>query len=133
MATTINRRDFLKGLAAGGLLLALSPLGCKSEPTSQTGDGVDAQLTGTSPDDPHTWVAISPDGTVHVVVARSEMGQGVRTTMALAIADELEADRERVKIVQAVGDEKRYGSQNTDGSTSIRDCLADARHAGAAA
>lgn len=127
----LNRREFLKGLAAGGLLLAISALGCKNEPATKATEA--PQLTGTSPTDPHTWIAIAPDGTVSIVVARSEMGQGVRSSLALAIADELEADRSRVKVIQAVGDEKRYGSQNTDGSTSVRDGLNTLRQAGAAA
>ncbi|MFN3430519.1 MAG: molybdopterin cofactor-binding domain-containing protein [Candidatus Sericytochromatia bacterium] len=132
MATQVSRRDFLKGLAAGGLLLALGAWGCRNEQQAGTA-GSPPELTGKSPTDPHTWLAISPDGTVHIVVARSEMGPGVRTTLALAIADELEADRDRVRLVQAVGDETRYGSQNTDGSTSVRDGLDTLRRAGAKA
>jgi isoquinoline 1-oxidoreductase beta subunit len=132
MQTHLSRRDFLKGLAAGGLLLAISAWGCRNEQKAES-PATAPEMTGKTPTDPHTWLAISPDGTVHIVVARSEMGQGVRTTLALAIADELEADRDRVRLVQAVGDETRYGSQNTDGSTSVRDGLDTLRRAGAKA
>ena len=84
-------------------------------------------------DDPHLFVAIAPDGTVTVTCIRSEMGQGVRTSVALVVADELGADWARVKVAQAVGDEPRYGNQNTDGSRSLRQSFAALRRAGAAA
>jgi isoquinoline 1-oxidoreductase beta subunit len=48
------------------------------------------------------------------------MGQGVRTGMPMIVADELEADWSRVRVVQAPGDEVRYGNQDTDGSRSTR-------------
>ena len=60
------------------------------------------------------------DGTVTIICHRSEMGQGVRTAMPMIVADELEADWTRVHVVQAPGDEKRYGNQDTDGSRSMR-------------
>ena len=63
---------------------------------------------------PHVFVSIAPDGTVTIVAHRSEMGTGARTSLPMVIADEMEADWARVKIVQAPGDEK-YGNQDTDG------------------
>ena len=59
------------------------------------------------------------------------MGQGTRTSLAMLIADELEADWARVHIHQVPGDEKTYGSQNTDGSSSIRGFYLKMREAGA--
>ena len=59
------------------------------------------------------------------------MGQGIRTTMPLIIADEMEADWSRCRVAQAIGDEKKYGSQNTDGSSSVRLFLSKYRDAGA--
>ena len=61
------------------------------------------------------------------------MGQGIRSTLAAAVADELGADWARVRIVQADGDEPAYGSQNTDGSHSVTDFLTPLREMGAAA
>ncbi|HEV7874945.1 MAG TPA: xanthine dehydrogenase family protein molybdopterin-binding subunit, partial [Enterovirga sp.] len=84
-------------------------------------------------DDPTVFVAIAPDGTVTVTNHRSEMGQGVRTSVALVVADELEADWARVRVVQAPGDEARYGNQDTDGSRSLRHFFPHFRHVGAAA
>ncbi len=130
MIRKVSRRGFLKGLAAGGLLLALDRLQAPALADSST-TGAAAVVRG--PGEPQVWLAIAPDGTTTIVVARSEMGQGSRSTLALAIADELEADRARVKIVQAHGDEGRFGSQNTDGSRSIRQDLVPLRRVGAAA
>jgi len=52
-------------------------------------------------DDPLVFVAIAPDGVVSITCHRSEMGQGVRTGMPMIVADELEADWKRVRVVQA--------------------------------
>lgn len=108
--SALDRRDFLARMAATGFVLAISASG-----VSCVGDWLDSE----SVFEPSVWLKIGEDDTVTVVVHRSEMGQGVRTGLAMAIADELEADWSTVRIEQAVGDAK-YGDQNTDGSTSIR-------------
>ena len=82
--------------------------------------------------DPHVYVAIAPDGAVTIVAHRSEMGTGIRTSLPLVIADEMEADWSRVKLVQAPGDEPRYGNQDTDGSRSMRHFIQPMRECGAA-
>ena len=87
--------------------------------------------TGAEPWSPLAYVALHPDGTVSIFCHRSEMGQGIRTTMPMIIADEMEADWARCRVVQADGDDKKYGSQNTDGSTSIRAFLPRYRETGA--
>jgi hypothetical protein len=84
-------------------------------------------------DSPLVFVAIGEDGIVSIVCARSEMGQGVRTGMPMIVADELEADWNRVRVVQAPGDEERYGNQDTDGSRSTRHFFMPMRRCGAAA
>jgi isoquinoline 1-oxidoreductase beta subunit len=81
---------------------------------------------------PNVWVAIEPDGTVVIVAHRSEMGQGIRTTLPAVVADELEADWTRVRVEQATGDVK-YGDQWTDGSRSVTKFLQPMREAGATA
>lgn len=67
---------------------------------------------------PNVFVAIANDGSVTLTAHRSEMGQGIRTSLAQLLADELEADWTRVTVVQAEGDEK-FGDQYTDGSRSV--------------
>jgi isoquinoline 1-oxidoreductase beta subunit len=81
---------------------------------------------------PSVYLGIDPDGTVWIVASRSEMGTTSRTTLPLVVADELDADWNRVKIEQAIGD-KRYGDQFTDGSHSIRSFYDAMREAGATA
>jgi isoquinoline 1-oxidoreductase beta subunit len=137
--TNESRRAFVLGFGAGSLVLALGglPLAHADEakkdapkpPKKYGGEGMPNGLR----DDPHLFVEIAGDGTVSVVCIRSEMGQGVRTSVALVVADELGADWSRVKVKQAPGDEARYGNQNTDGSRSLRQSFAALRRAGAAA
>ncbi len=67
---------------------------------------------------PNVFVSIANDGAVTLMAHRSEMGQGIRTSLAQLLADELEADWTRVIVSQAEGDEK-YGDQYTDGSRSV--------------
>ena len=81
---------------------------------------------------PSVYLGIEPNGNVKIVAHRSEMGTGCRTGLPMIVADELEADWSRVQIVQALGDVK-YGSQNTDGSCSVRDFYDAMRAAGASA
>jgi isoquinoline 1-oxidoreductase beta subunit len=81
---------------------------------------------------PSVYLGLETDGTVIIVAHRSEMGTGIRSVLPAVLADELEADWKRVRIEQALGDQK-YGSQNTDGSCSIRDFYEAMREAGATA
>ena len=125
-----SRRSFLQALsAAGGLLLVTGSAAGADEPKKYGPDGMPNGWV----DDASVFVSIAPDGTVSIVCHRSEMGQGVRTSMPMIVADELEADWARVKVVQAPGDEKRYGNQDTDGSRSVRHFFTPMRTCGAAA
>lgn len=126
----ISRRAVLMGMGAGALVLALGiPAAAQDEPPKF---GADAMPHGWR-DDPRVFVAISPEGVVTVTVHRSEMGQGVRTSMAMVLADELEADWAQVRVAQAPGDEQTFGNQDTDGSRSLRHFFEPMRRAGAAA
>lgn len=86
-----------------------------------------------TPFSPNVYLTVNSDGSVTIVAHRSEMGTGIRTGLPLIVADELEADWSRVKVVQAIGDEKKYGNQNTDGSFSVRMFFEPMRLAGASA
>ncbi len=123
----LDRREFLAAAGAGGLVLAVGASGCSRVDDDLRGAAARPTLTIT----PVAHVRLDDTGTVTVVCHRSEMGQGIRTTMAMVIADELEADWDRVVVEQAPGDEQTYGSQNTDGSTSIRNFLPRYREIGA--
>ena len=81
---------------------------------------------------PNAFVAIATDGTVYIVVGRAEMGSGNRTGLPRIVADELDADWSKVKVIQATGNEK-YGDQDTDGSHSVRSFFDTLREAGGSA
>ncbi len=131
-ATNPSRRDFLqRALALGGLVLAVGGAGV-TKAEEEPKYGADGMPHGWS-DNPLAFIAIGQDGTVSIVCHRSEMGQGVRTGMPMIVADELEADWSRVRVVQANADEERYGNQDTDGSRSTRHFFAPMRRCGAAA
>lgn len=124
----MSRRGLLGGI--GGLVLALS-LGSCGTKAEAAGFGADGMPHGWR-DDPKIFVAIAEDGMVSITCHRSDMGQGVRTGWGIIIADELEADWDKVRIEQADGDEAKYGNQDTDGSRSTRHFFMHMRHAGAA-
>lgn len=81
---------------------------------------------------PNAWIRIDPDSSVTIVVAESEMGQGVLTSMVMLVAEELEADWKLVRVQQAPVDPV-FGWQGTGGSTSVRQGWKPLREAGAAA
>ncbi len=81
---------------------------------------------------PNAYLRITPNNKVTIVVARSEMGQGVRTALPMILAEELEADWKQIEIEQA-GASTLYGDQTTGGSASIRTTWDPMRRAGAIA
>jgi isoquinoline 1-oxidoreductase subunit beta len=81
---------------------------------------------------PNAYLTIAPDGKITVVVARSEMGQGVRTSLPMILAEELEADWKQIRIEQA-GASTLFGDQTTGGSASVRTTWDPMRKAGAQA
>ncbi|WP_154222589.1 xanthine dehydrogenase family protein molybdopterin-binding subunit [Marinicella rhabdoformis] len=122
----VTRRSFLQGvgLSAGGLTLGLQ--------FSVAQAATDAVTLEHKPFEPDVFVSIAEDGQVTVISHRSEMGQGIRSTLPMLVADELEADWDRVTVEQGLGDTK-YGSQNTDGSRSVRKNYIKLKQAGATA
>src|SRR5437764_4748845 len=116
----VSRRDFVKvaSVASAGLVLGLR---------------LDAQPLGN--DEPHalgTFVEVGTDGLVTIYVSKSDRGQGVRTSLPMIVADEMDADWSKVRIRQADLD-KKYGRQGTGGSGSIRTMWRPLRQAGASA
>jgi isoquinoline 1-oxidoreductase subunit beta len=130
----VSRRDALKGIVAGGTfviaaqVLPRSALADSGKPYDTGAGG----MPGGAVWDPHVFVSLASDGTVTIVTHRSEMGTGSRTSLPMVVADEMEADWSKVKIVQAPGDEQKYGNQDTDGSRSMRHFIQPMRACGAA-
>jgi len=121
----VSRRGFLKavGVTSGSFVLGVSlPLSM-------------AKASSNSKDVSHAlnfFVSIANDSKVTLVCHRSEMGQGIRTSVPQIIAEELEADWQQVSVIQAKADSK-YGSQGTAGSASIRNHFTTIRQIGAVA
>jgi isoquinoline 1-oxidoreductase beta subunit len=120
----LSRRTFLQssGVAAGGLALGV---------TVSLPGRADAAATG-APTELNAFVHIAEDGATTLYCGRCEMGQGISTALPAAVADELEADWDRVTVLQGGADEK-YGPQATGGSRSINVMFTPMREAGAAA
>ncbi len=125
---TTSRRGFLSSVSTGSLVL-MARLSNAQDGGVEVAAAAAGELESFDPD---LFVSIASDGTVTILAHRSEMGTGIRTGLPRVVADELEADWDRVVIQQAVGD-KRLGSQNTDGSNSIRHFFNRMRVAGATA
>lgn len=106
MRLDISRRTFLVGGVTGltfGFLIDL--------PLAKGARRAAAQATGFTP---NIWVTIAPDGTITIVSAAVEMGQGAMTGMPLLVAEELDADWAKVKIVQAPSN-RVYGNPGFGG------------------
>ena len=119
-----SRRDFFGHLfSAGALVLATQVIPSRIFAK----EVVDYSTTSWKP---NVFLGLETDGSVIIIAHRSEMGTGIRTALPMVVADELGADWSRVRVEQGLADEK-YGSQDTDGSCSIRDFYATMREAGA--
>ncbi len=125
----VSRRHFLGTTLSTGAFVLAAQLLPKSALAQDAGVRTRAQM---APLSPSVYLGVETDGTVYVITHRSEMGTGIRTTLPLVAADELDADWSTVRIEQGLGDTK-YGDQNTDGSRSIRDFYDAFRLAGASA
>jgi isoquinoline 1-oxidoreductase beta subunit len=108
----MNRRSFLRitALAGGGLLAAVY-----FEPVSDLlAQGGPAPVNFV----PNAFIKIGPDGIVTIMSKNPEIGQGIKTSLPMLIADELDVEWKNVRIQQADLDEMKYGRQNAGGSTA---------------
>jgi isoquinoline 1-oxidoreductase beta subunit len=106
---SINRRDFIKisGLTGAALMLGISAKAKLVKP-------------GTGDVELNAWISIDTSGKVTIINHRAEMGQGSFQAVPQIIAEELEVNLNDVKIIFGVGNEKKYGSQITGGSSTVR-------------
>jgi isoquinoline 1-oxidoreductase beta subunit len=138
--SSLTRRDFIKLAGAGGagLVLAVYLGGCAApeEMTLTTTPPTPAETpTPTGPSAffaPKLYLKIDNFGNLTVTAFRTEMGQGIRTAIAMILADELDMDWSSVQIEQADAD-SRFGDQLTGGSVSISGHYMALRQAGAIA
>ena len=106
----IDRREFFRvtGMAGGGLMLGVY---LPDRPWNPSPD---------APLQPNVFVRVDERGAVAIWVGKADMGQGVRTSLPMIVADELDADWSRVAVIQAEADPHKYGRQITVGSGSVR-------------
>ena len=126
-ASVVNRREFLKTGAAGGAALVI---GFHLSPSAFADQAQDQEQKPINPFD--AWVRITPDDRVTLVLGKSEMGQGVYTSLPMILAEELCVDWKQVHIEQASTNPKIY-DLGTGGSGSVKDSWLALRQAGAAA
>jgi isoquinoline 1-oxidoreductase beta subunit len=124
MQAQMNRRGFLQvsTLAGGGLLLGFyfRPLDAQGPPAA-------------APLSPNAFIRITPENRVFIIAKNPELGQGVRTSMPMIIADELDVDWSAVQYEQADVDQAKYGQQFAGGSTGTPTNWTPLRQVGAAA
>jgi isoquinoline 1-oxidoreductase subunit beta len=125
--SVLNRRDFLKTGAAGGAALVI---GFHLTPSAFAAGAADQEKKKPNPFD--AWVRITPDNRVTLILAKSEMGQGIMTALPMILAEELSLDWKRVNIEQAPTNPAIY-SHGTGGSGSVAGSWLPLRQAGAAA
>ncbi len=126
-----TRRDFIKlaATAGGGLVLGFQ---LTSSVASSMEDESDSPIvTGTI--DFNSYLSISPDGAITIFSPNPELGQNIKTSFPMIVADELDADWSKVKVVQAMLDAKKYERQLTGGSGAIPHSWERLRKAGASA
>lgn len=134
----LSRRHFLRVSAAagGGLLISLQLPGAARAEGAATVAGT-AETTTVADFAPNAFVRIAADGHVTVILNKSEMGQGISTSLAMALAEELDADWSKVgfEFAPAHPDygHPGYGIQFTGGSTSTMGMTEPMRLAGATA
>ncbi len=138
MTIALSRRAFIRASlsAAGGL--AIAAFAPELAGATMIAGQPWSPETGKAPDEVNAFVVIDPDNSITLRVAKSDMGQGVLTSMAMIVAEELECDFAKVKVEYASAnrnlvDNNVYRSMGTGGSRSVRSSRVYLQQAGASA
>ncbi len=122
-----SRRGFIKlGLTAGGGLVLGFTMNNAFASIENVSDGVAADLVNFN-----SYLSISPDDVITIFSPNPELGQNIKTSFPMVVAEELDADWKKVKVVQAALDTKKYERQLTGGSGAVPHSWGRLRKAGA--
>jgi len=124
--TTFGRRSFIKSsaLAGGGIMLGFNLSAANKNNLKQEADEIF---------DINAFLKISEDGVVTIISKNPEAGQGVKTSMSMIVAEELDVDWKNVIVEQAPLNTELYSGQTIGGSNAIRSAWGTLRTAGATA
>jgi isoquinoline 1-oxidoreductase subunit beta len=124
-----SRREFLKltSLTGGGLLLGFSWFSAEAKTAAIGKDAVAGSMGFNS------YLSIATDGTITILSPNPELGQNIMTSFPMIVAEELDADWTKVKVVQAPLDTKNFERQTTGGSGAVPHSWKRLRNAGATA
>ena len=122
----MNRREFIKVSSAAGSSFVLGFY--LPSRNKLTGESIPLKTF-----EPNAWIKLQPDNYVRIMVGKSEMGQGVITSLPMIIAEEMDLDWSKVIVEKASADRNKYGSQMTGGSNSISSNYKKLRKVGAVA
>ncbi len=129
--TKTNRRDFLKiaATASGGLMLGFHWSGSEASPMKV----LKTTMLPVGDNNFNSYLSISSDDVITIFSPNPELGQNIKTSFPMIVAEELEADWSKVKVLQAALDTKKYERQLTGGSGAIPHSWERLRKAGATA
>jgi len=125
----ISRREFVvRGTTAGaGLMIGLRLF----PPSAAAQENAQNAPKKPEPNPFDAWIQVKPDGKISLIVAKSEMGQGIRTGIAMLLAEEAAVDLNAVSVEQAETRPDIYAHLGTGGSSSTREGFLPLRRAGA--
>ena len=121
---TLNRRNFLKSTGLLAIGISLPSLGKSHALTQMSAEAVDLELS--------PYILITKDNKISILCPRPDMGQGTTQSMPMLVAEELGVTMDKINVVFTSG-ARKYGSQLSGGSSSVRTRWKPMRQAGAAA
>lgn len=125
-----SRRNFLKlsAFTTGGFILGFNAFGAPQKNPAVIGDPTSGEMANFN-----SYLAIAADGTVTIYSPNPELGQNIKTSFPMIVAEELDADWNKVKVEQAALDTKKFDRQLTGGSGAVPHSWMRLRNAGATA
>ena len=124
--SSFSRREFIKTVSTTGTGLVIG-FYLPSRNLLMASDTIEDSFV------PNIWITIQPDDQIIITSGKSEMGQGVWTSLPMIIAEEMDADWSKVKIQQGIATKETAGRYGTGGSRSVRGSWEILRRAGATA